>query len=231
MINRNFGSHCRELDFWRSVAVSARETSVSDNFGNLTSEFQKIHFFEIRNPDFFISGHWTRRPALLQKAALSELVDLHTVVRHMGQVQTLEPGNSQVSGSGNAFLLTIHCFDGSSILQLLNSTFGSRCSRNRQSSPHWYPAKSQFLSCVIWFCDGLKPLSCGLGLESVLSTAWRRNPSDSTPRSQRCPSWTSWRIGRTQGTCSENKSVNMQLCCSKKVKGMFLKCFVQPVKI
>ena len=115
-------------------------------------------------------------------------------------------------------ILTIHCFDGSSILQLLNSTFGSRCSRNRQSSPHWYPAKSQFLSCVIWFWDGFKPLSCGLGLESVLSTAWRRNPSDSTPRSQRCPSWTSWRIGRTQGTCSANKSVNIQQCCSNKVR-------------
>ena len=35
----------------------------------------------------------------MQKAALSELVDLHTVVRHMGQVQTLEPECSQVNQS------------------------------------------------------------------------------------------------------------------------------------
>ena len=33
----------------------------------------------------------------MQKAALSELVDLHTVVRHSGQVQTLEPKNSQIN--------------------------------------------------------------------------------------------------------------------------------------
>ena len=78
-----------------------------------------------------------------------------------------------------------------------------------------------FLSCVIWFCNGFKPLSCGLGLESVLSTAWRRNPSDSTPRSQRCPSWTSWRTGRTQGTCSANKSVNIHQCYSIQVRGCF----------
>jgi len=34
---------------------------------------------------------------------------------------------------------TIHYSDGNSIPQLLNSIFGSRCSRNRQSLPRWYP--------------------------------------------------------------------------------------------
>ena len=50
------------------------------------------------------------------------------------------------------------------------------------------------------------PWSCDRELESVLSTAWKRNRSDSTRRSQMCQSWMSWRIGRTRGTCSENKN-------------------------
>ena len=77
--------------------MSARETSVSDNFGNLTSEFQKNSFSKFGNPISSFPGTEPGDPAFLQKAALSELVDLHTVVRHMGQVQTLEPENSQVN--------------------------------------------------------------------------------------------------------------------------------------
>ena len=75
----------------------ARETSVSDNFGNLTSEFQKNSSSKFGKPISSFPGTEPGDPAFLQKAALSELVDLHTVVRHMGQVQTLEPENSQVN--------------------------------------------------------------------------------------------------------------------------------------
>ena len=79
--------------------MSARETSVSDNFGNLTSEFQKNSSSKFGTPISSFPGTEPGGPALLQKAALSELVDLHTVVRHMGQVQTLEPECSQVNQS------------------------------------------------------------------------------------------------------------------------------------
>ena len=63
--------------------------TISDiNFQN----FPKL-VFEILKPDFSHFLGTFRLPCFAQKAgiALSELIDLHTVVRHMGQVQTLKP--------------------------------------------------------------------------------------------------------------------------------------------
>ena len=50
-------------------------------------------------------------------------------------------------------------------------------------------------TCIPWLYD--------LAQESVPSTSWRHSQCASTPHSQNCQSWSSWHIGRMQGTYSE----------------------------